>query len=151
MKNYYVYKHTNLINGKSYIGMSCQPTYKRWQEGQYLRPSRFGAPIQKFGWKNFSHEILFDNLTKEEAERLENIAIGLFRSNDEKFGYNANSGGSGGGDCGKPKKPVCCIKTGIIYSSMAEAGRQTGICRTSISKVCRGILKTAGGSAWEFV
>ena len=151
MKDYYVYKHTNLIDGKVYIGMSCQKTYKRWKESNYLRQPRFGAAIQKFGWTNFSHEVLFDNLTKEEAERLENITIGLFRSNDERFGYNANSGGSGGSGSSRSKQPVRCIKTGIIYESMSEASRQTGTWKGSISNCCHGKRKTAGGSAWEFV
>ena len=98
-----------------------------------------GAAIQKFGWTNFSHEILFDNLTKEKAERLENITIGLFRSNDERFGYNANSGGSGGSS--RSKQPVRCIKTGIIYESMSEASRQTGTWKGSISNCCHGKRK----------
>jgi hypothetical protein len=36
-----------------------------------------------------------------------------------------------------------------IYSIM-EAGRRTGIGRTSISKACRGIQKTAGGYKWKY-
>ena len=48
-------------------------------------------------------------------------------------------------------KKVCCIETGIIYPSIREAARQTGIPNNNISKACRGILKTAGGYHWEFV
>lgn len=148
MKEYYVYKHTNLIDGKCYIGMSCQPTYDRWSESKYLRHKRLGAAIQEFGWKNFSHGILFNNLTKEEAEKLEKETIAFYRSNDEKYGYNMTTGGIGGG---VGAKPVKCIKTGITYLSAREAERQTGISRTSIGRCCRGEQKTAGGSTWEFV
>lgn len=48
-------------------------------------------------------------------------------------------------------KKVCCIETSIIYSSIREASKQTGVCRSSISKCCNGKGKTAGGFRWEFV
>lgn len=48
-------------------------------------------------------------------------------------------------------KKVRCIETDIIYESLSEAARQTGICLSSISKCCNGKRKTAGGFHWEFV
>ena len=51
----------------------------------------------------------------------------------------------------KTCKKVLCVETGIIYKSINEAERQTGINQSSISKACRGKLKTAGGYHWEFV
>lgn len=51
----------------------------------------------------------------------------------------------------KLDKPVRCIDKNIIYCSMAEAERQTGICYSGISLVCHGKQKTAGGYSWEFV
>lgn len=49
-------------------------------------------------------------------------------------------------------KAVVCIETGVIYSSMAEAQRQTGICARTIGAVCKkqGYYKTAGGYHWIF-
>lgn len=29
-KNFYIYKHTNLINNKIYIGQTCQKPENRW-------------------------------------------------------------------------------------------------------------------------
>ena len=151
MKEYYIYKHTNLIDGKCYIGMSCQrPFYKRWKAGTYINCPSFNIAIEKFGWENFSHEVLFDNLTKEEAERLEGIITLLFRSNDKRFGYNIKCG-TKGSKGGIPKKAVKCIKTSIVYESATDAEKQTGIARSSISACCNGKRKTAGGSTWEFV
>lgn len=37
-----------------------------------------------------------------------------------------------------------------IYKSLIEAERQTGFSNSSISKVCRGIYKTAYGYKWQF-
>ena len=48
-------------------------------------------------------------------------------------------------------KKVRCIETGVIYESISDAARQTGICRQNIGKCCNGKIKTAGGFHWEFV
>ena len=47
-------------------------------------------------------------------------------------------------------KKVRCIDTGVIYESTKEAERQTSINQGNISKVCRGIYKSAGGLHWMF-
>lgn len=49
-------------------------------------------------------------------------------------------------------KSVICIETKVIYSSGAEAQRQTGICARTIQNCCRniGFYKTAGGYHWEY-
>lgn len=49
------------------------------------------------------------------------------------------------------KRTVYQIETGRLFSSTMEAQRQTGIASGSISKVCNGKLKTAGGYHWEYV
>jgi hypothetical protein len=48
-------------------------------------------------------------------------------------------------------KQVKCIETGVIYSTIAEAERKTGVPRNDISATCRGRQKTAGGYQWEYV
>lgn len=40
------------------------------------------------------------------------------------------------------RKKVLCIDTGVVYNSLIEAGKKTGIDFTGISKVCLGKLKT---------
>lgn len=52
---------------------------------------------------------------------------------------------------GSNRKKVLCIETGIIYSSIMDAARQTGIDQSDISKVCRGVRKTAGGFHWKYI
>lgn len=49
----------------------------------------------------------------------------------------------------KNGQKILCIETGIIYNSMNEAERKTGIPNTNISKACRGLRKTAGGYHWR--
>ena len=46
-------------------------------------------------------------------------------------------------------KKVICVETGIIYKSITEAEKQTGV--YNIGLVCNGKRKTAGGFHWEFI
>jgi len=48
-------------------------------------------------------------------------------------------------------KPVKCIETGIVYSSINEASRATGFHHTSISMCCDGKQKKTHNTHWEFV
>ena len=48
-------------------------------------------------------------------------------------------------------KPVQCVETGLIYHSIKEAGRQTGIDYSSIAKNCRGKRSVAGSYHWKYV
>lgn len=49
------------------------------------------------------------------------------------------------------KKKVKCITTGQIYNSITEAGKNTGTTPASISHVCKGKRKHAGGLEWEYI
>ena len=97
MENYKVYKHT-FPNGKVYIGITQQTLVRRWQNGKgYYKNSFITKAINKYGWENIKHEVLFDNLTKEEAEQKEIELIAFYKSTNDKFGYNIDNGGSARG------------------------------------------------------
>lgn len=96
ISNYFVYKHTS-PNGKIYIGMTCRenPSLRWGRNGnKYTGNHRFYSDIQKYGWDNFSHDILYSNLTKEEAEQKEIELIAYYKSNQTNFGYNVAKGGN---------------------------------------------------------
>lgn len=95
-KKYIVYCHTNKINEKKYIGITGQNPKRRWQGGKgYKTQPHFWNAIQKYGWNNFKHEILFDDLTKEEAEAKEIELIAEWKTNQPEYGYNSTTGGEG--------------------------------------------------------
>lgn len=88
-----VYKHTT-PNGKSYVGITSKKTYQRWNSGLgYKNQKKFYRAILKYGWSNIKHEILFDNLTKEQACKKEKELIQKFNLTNPKFGYNCSTGG----------------------------------------------------------
>ena len=94
-KKYIIYLHRNKINGKVYIGQTCQKPEYRWNSGKgYNNCSLFYKAIQKYGWENFEHIILLENLTKEQANKKEQEYIGLYQSNDKNKGYNIQFGGN---------------------------------------------------------
>lgn len=102
MKTYTIYKHTNILTGKSYIGQTCQTTTNRWKNGTgYSKDTQpvFYNAIKKYGWENFRHEILEkDILTLEEANEKEKYWINYFHTwiyDENCNGYNATQGGDG--------------------------------------------------------
>lgn len=95
-EKYLVYKHTNKINNKVYIGLtSYDNPEKRWGVNgeKYKTCTYFYHAILKYGWNNFSHEVLETNLSQEEACEKEKYYINLYNSNHEEYGYNLTSGG----------------------------------------------------------
>ncbi len=91
---YTVYKHT-CPNGKCYVGITAQKPQTRWGRGSGYKEhnKHFFAAIEKYGWENIKHEILFEGLTKEQAEQKEIELIALYKSNKREYGYNKSIGG----------------------------------------------------------
>ena len=91
--NYYVYLHTNLINGKKYVGITSQEPEQRWKNGKGYKGQHFSNAIKKYGWNNFKHEVLYSNLSETKAKILEVSLIHFYESADPKYGYNVSEGG----------------------------------------------------------
>jgi len=85
-----IYKITNTINGKIYIGKSEKNNEKYYGSGILIKKS-----IIKYGKENFSKEILeeFDNI--ERLNEREIYWINLLDSRNPKIGYNIAPGGEG--------------------------------------------------------
>ena len=88
-----VYKHT-APNGKVYIGITSQYCNKRWRNGKgYKHNQHFSSAIKEFGWENIKHEVLYENIPQEEAQRIEKKLINEYKSDNREFGYNIECGG----------------------------------------------------------
>lgn len=96
-----VYKITNLINNKSYIGVTKRNFYVRYN----YRNDWWNAPsvnlylknsVKKYGSENFSVEILENCTFEEEIYFLEKYYIKFYNTQNSNFGYNFTSGGDKG-------------------------------------------------------
>lgn len=95
---YTVYKHI-FPNGKVYIGITSLKPIERWKNGRgyHKEQTRIYYAIKKYGWENVQHEILYENLTKEQAEKKEIELISFHKSNNINYGYNIQNGGTHNG------------------------------------------------------
>lgn len=134
--NYTVYMHVNKENNKKYIGITGLPVQKRWRRdgsGYNNHQPLFSRAINKYGWDNFEHIILYENLSKEDACQKEIELIKLHNTQDPEFGYNIQRGGELG-------------NTGINFSeesrkkmSLAHKGKKlTEEHKQKISESCKG-------------
>lgn len=104
----FLYKTTNLINGKIYIGIrstnkiedgyiGCGVTSQSYANAskKYGLKSAFIDAVIKYGYENFKREILLFTENKEDSLELEELIVdrNFINSNDN---YNIAIGGSGG-------------------------------------------------------
>ena len=104
-KKYCVYKHTS-PSGKVYIGRTCLPLHWRskYNGSGYKGNTSFYNAIQKYGWENFEHEIIKDNMDIDEANEFEIEMIKKYKSNQKEFGYNLQAGGENGSPVEETRK-----------------------------------------------
>lgn len=104
--SYTVYKHI-APNSKIYIGITKMNPLKRWDNGRgYSTNKHFSRAIKKYGWNNIKHEILFSDLSVNDAKTKEIELIEYYQSNNPKYGYNVTAGG----DTGVPLSQESIIK-----------------------------------------
>lgn len=87
----------NKINGKKYIGITKQnPPERRWRNGGAgYKQGYLKNAINKYGWDNFDHEILLDNIPSlKEANHYERFYIKEYNTKYPN-GYNLTDGGDG--------------------------------------------------------
>lgn len=112
---YIVYRYTNLVNGKMYVGVTSQGSISARAKGtdKYAGSRHINAAIKKYGWTAFKKEIFFYGCTKEEAEECEKELIAYFDLTNPKKGYNIQKGGlSSGGLSDTGRKRLVELNTG---------------------------------------
>ena len=160
-RNYKVYVHINKINGKRYYGITSRKVEYRWVNGKgYQKQPYFWNEINKYGWDNFTHEVLFNNLTKDEAEWLEKMYIALYDTTDGEKGYNISFGYTQKG-CKRTeeqrkhiseghKKRIYCVELDMVFDSITQASKHVGCNGDNISHCLKGRYKTCGGYHWVY-
>ena len=88
----YIYKITNLINGKIYVGQTSRTPEIRFSEHVHA-DSYIGSAIRKYGRANFKIEVLEECESKKELDNREQYWIARFESMGPN-GYNLTEGGN---------------------------------------------------------
>lgn len=145
----YVYKTTNTINGKIYVGQHKDNVMSNKYKGSgtYLKRA-----FRKYGKHNFIKEIICHCEDDRQLGEMETYWIKELNATHPDIGYNLLSGAynlkerkePGVRNCKFTKeelsekgiigvikngqaKPLICTNTGVIYRTIAEASRLTNI------------------------
>lgn len=126
----YIYKITNLVNNKIYIGQvynkSIEDRFKRHCDGaSSSSPSYLARAIHKYGKENFKVELIEECYSIPEINEREKYWIKYYNSTNSNIGYNLTIGGEGGNTylC-KSKDELDKIKQKI---SNSNSGRNNGM------------------------
>lgn len=152
-KKQVIYKITNKINQKCYIGQTARTLYKRYNG---VKINRVDSQIlkrayKKYGKENFSIEILESNVPLDLLNEREKFYIKKFNSLSPN-GYNLTEGGDSGGKFSKEsiqklKKSIrdakrgsyLLVRNGVEYkfSCISEFAEQHGLNRHVLSALLK--------------
>ena len=121
----YIYKLTNIITNKVYIGKTTVIIERRikrhFNEAKKGSTLYLHSAIRKYGIKNFKVEQIDTANTLEELSKKEKYWIEYYKSYDKKFGYNLTKGGEGGALTGDALERMKKSKKGKPHSEKQKA------------------------------
>ena len=165
-RNFDVYKATNKLNNKYYIGVTTQGVGARMKNHLYKALSgsqyKFHKALAEVGLENFTVEVIDSTTDVEEAKNLEKYWIEKLHANNSDYGYNSDCGGDIMFHTEETKAKISAIHKGkdmssayksllqyslqgkfiCEYDSCTEAEKKTGISRASILRVIKKSIKT---------
>lgn len=175
-----IYKITNLVNNKVYIGQTTKPRgfkdrypnkgtgiervyryhKKNKNRGDGYNIKLFRA-IEKYGFENFVVDEVFD--TAQTQEELDQKEIDYIKQYDSFHnGYNNTDGGGGTKGTKALSGKECPVSRSVYQISLdgkllkkwdciSDVSKELGIDSSKISCVCRGQRATAQGFVWVYV
>ena len=120
--NYCVYVHVS-PSDKHYVGQTKLNFWRRWgADGKGYKKDQpyFHNAINKYGWDNFEHVILKENLTKEEADYWEKYYIQLWDCTNRSKGYNLTNGGDGSKGAKRSEETKEKIRQSKLRTKLSE-------------------------------
>lgn len=154
-ETYEVYKLTNLVNNKIYIGCTTQGSGSRFQRHIYKANNGSDYPlhqaIREFGADKFKLDILEFCNNEDEMQTREVFYITNFSSTNPEIGYNVRPGGGIHRHTDESKQKIGDIHRGKVsdhrkpvlqyskdgefikeFESLSAAEEETGLSRSSI-------------------
>ena len=132
-----IYKITNTVNGKSYIGQT-----RHNAEKTRIRDHLAGngsvlikKAIEKYGKDAFTYEILHDGIIPEFLDNLEIEVIAKFNTLSP-HGYNLTTGGGGGSPCEESRRKISAANKG--HPTWMKGKKHTDESRRKISAANKG-------------
>lgn len=126
MKTGCIYRITNLVNGKIYIGKTSESFLKRFRKhlanAKHVRDgSQLGKAIRKYGEENFYIGIIVDKVPIYFLDAFERYWIHHY--NSLHAGYNCTVGGDGGSRpwTDKQRQTVSQSRKGVVISAETRA------------------------------
>lgn len=133
----YIYKVTNVINNKVYIGQTTDTLEKRWK--RHINSAKKGSNLYfhraliKYNINNFKIENIDQAQSKKELNDKEKYWIAYYKSYVKDFGYNLTKGGEGGALTGEALEKMKLSKKGkkpspesILKRSISLKGKLCG-------------------------
>lgn len=112
-----IYKITNSINSKVYVGQTWQTLSERWNSGHgYVACIHLNKAIKKYGTDKFQHILLTVCSTQEAADYWEDYFIKHYDSTNRNFGFNIKNGGSHGKHTEESKNKISEAHKGKLHS-----------------------------------
>ena len=146
---HYLYRITNLLNNKIYIGQAVDPN-RRWSDHKWN--SKQNKPIQyisraisKYGIENFIFEVIVTCQTQQDANEIESILIIQYNSHDKQFGYNIKPGGNNAPHAPETKEKIrqATIKQIETQGHPAQGNKWTDEQKLNLSMVLKSLDKDA--------
>lgn len=101
MSIYSIYRITNLVNNKTYIGWTSRDPFIRYKEHQKFKVSKgqhrslVSYAIEKHGIDNFEFIVLYQSPDYDHSKLMEQHFVTEAQSLVEQWGYNIDRGGNG--------------------------------------------------------
>jgi hypothetical protein len=161
-----IYKITNLVNNKIYVGQTVSSIGTRISQHFHQSIKKngdglLGKAIRKHGRKNFIIEQIDLASSLDELNKKEIYWIKELDSHVKNGGYNLAFGGNSRAGwkenpiktqsrISKIYKPIVCIETGEIFPSIKSAAERLGVTPGFLTNVIKGRKPSAKGLHFKY-
>lgn len=140
-----IYRITNKINGKPYIGQTTRTLEERIYEHRHCKTTTLGKAIKRSEetCKRISESKNGTKMPEKTRALMSAMRKGKPKSDEARANMKLAQA--------KNRKCVRCIETGEVFSSIRKAAEKYGIDHKNIGRACKKSTRTALGMHWEFV